>query len=154
MSVGGKVKDVLIHENRVFINTIDDGYECAIYVERDRNSERVSSGDTVWWQGERAYWTTEDEEIEECTLKRRGFSGVPWPHDVPVVEPKYLQGKFLMIHADADIHLRTLTKTKPTSRKRCSCGCNKRSTHLGRANGVGMMSGCELVVRRWVKNGY
>lgn len=60
----------------------------------------------------------------------------------------------MTIYADADVHIRTLTKTKPTSRKRCSCGCNKRSTHLGRANGVGMMSGCELVVRRWVKNGY
>lgn len=90
MSIGGEVKDVLIHDNRVFINIIDDGYECAIYVERDRNSEMVTPGDRIWWQCDNAYWTNKDEEISECRLKRRGFSGVPWPHDTPVVEPKYL----------------------------------------------------------------
>jgi hypothetical protein len=39
------------------------------------------------------------------------------------------------------------------SRRLCCCGCGKRSTHLGTANGIGMLSGCELSVRRWVKQG-
>ena len=36
--------------------------------------------------------------------------------------------------------------------RKCHCGCEKRSTHLGKANGVCLMSGCELQVRRWVRD--
>lgn len=39
------------------------------------------------------------------------------------------------------------------SRRRCQCGCNKRATHLGMANGIGLMPGCELRVKRWVRDG-
>jgi len=88
VSVGGKVIDHKIFDESVYINT-SDGSECAIYVERDMNSERVSIGDTVWWQGNSAYWTTGDEEIDECRLIRRGFSGVPYPHDKPEVKPRF-----------------------------------------------------------------
>jgi len=55
--------------------------------------------------------------------------------------------------ASAEHHERTIVKLPSTSRRRCHCGCNQRSTHYGAANGCGMMSGCELVVRRWVRNG-
>lgn len=37
------------------------------------------------------------------------------------------------------------------SRRKCHCGCGGRKTHAGMANGVCLMSGCELRVRRWVK---
>jgi len=37
------------------------------------------------------------------------------------------------------------------SLRKCPCGCGGRATHLGMANGVGLISGCELRVRRWVK---
>lgn len=37
-------------------------------------------------------------------------------------------------------------------RRKCHCGCGKMSTHSGRANGVALMSGCELTVARWVKD--
>jgi hypothetical protein len=37
-------------------------------------------------------------------------------------------------------------------RRKCSCGCGKRATHKGFANGICLMSGCELAVRRWVRN--
>lgn len=37
-------------------------------------------------------------------------------------------------------------------RRRCRCGCGRASTHRGMANGVAMMVGCELHVRRWVRN--
>lgn len=37
------------------------------------------------------------------------------------------------------------------SRRRCVCGCGRRETHAGMANGVALMTGCELRVARWVK---
>lgn len=38
------------------------------------------------------------------------------------------------------------------SRRKCHCGCNGRQTHIGIANGVGLYWGCELSVRRWVRD--
>lgn len=38
-------------------------------------------------------------------------------------------------------------------RRRCSCGCGQWATHKGVANGVALILGCELVVRRWVRDG-
>ncbi|NTG48634.1 hypothetical protein G6M04_14670 [Agrobacterium rhizogenes] len=41
--------------------------------------------------------------------------------------------------------------TEPvSSRRRCHCGCKGRITHNGMTNGVTLMNGCELHVRRWV----
>lgn len=37
-------------------------------------------------------------------------------------------------------------------RLRCTCGCKRPSTHHGMANRVALMSGCELSVRRWVRD--
>ncbi len=54
-------------------------------------------------------------------------------------------------YASEDEHKRTFKKVPSTSRKRCSCGCNQRSTHFGLANGVVLRGGCELSIRRWVK---
>lgn len=79
MSVGGKVIDIVRRTETVWINT-DDGFdECAIYVYRDTNSERVSIGDSVWWQGRSAYWSTIDGAEKETELKRYGYSGVKRP---------------------------------------------------------------------------
>lgn len=55
--------------------------------------------------------------------------------------------------ADSEIHKREIVKLNPRRRKRCPCGCGTRATHGGTANGIGMMYGCELFVRRWVKQG-
>ena len=80
MSVGGKVIDVIILKNKVYIDTIDHKDKCAIYVERDINSEKVSVNDIVWWQGKKAYWTTSDRKTHiEVTLNRIGYSGVDKP---------------------------------------------------------------------------
>jgi len=38
------------------------------------------------------------------------------------------------------------------SRCRCRCGCKGRSTHLGKCNGVALVSGCEMKCRRWAKD--
>ncbi len=40
------------------------------------------------------------------------------------------------------------------SRRKCPCGCGGRRTHAGMANGLCLMGGCEMHVRRWVRDGY
>ena len=41
----------------------------------------------------------------------------------------------------------------PNKRRKCYCGCGGRATHIGLGDGAGMMRGCELTVRRWVRDG-
>ena len=38
-------------------------------------------------------------------------------------------------------------------RRKCRCGCGGRRTHMGMANGVALTGGCELSMRRWVRDG-
>lgn len=48
-------------------------------------------------------------------------------------------------------HERYMAET-PNKRRKCHCGCEGRITHYGAANGVTLMSGCEMSVRRWVRS--
>lgn len=48
---------------------------------------------------------------------------------------------------------RAMIPVLPRSRRRCSC-CGARATHIGLGDGVALMSGCEMSVRRWVRDGY
>lgn len=45
-------------------------------------------------------------------------------------------------------------ETAIKSRRKCPCGCGGRRTHSGMANGLCLMGGCEIYVRRWVRDGY
>jgi hypothetical protein len=47
--------------------------------------------------------------------------------------------------------VRTMVALAATSRRRCSC-CNRRATHMGMGDGVGLTTGCEWLIRRWVKD--
>lgn len=50
-------------------------------------------------------------------------------------------------------HARYMVAAEKTPRRRmCGCGCRKRVTHRGMCNGVCLTEGCELQVRRWVKD--
>lgn len=49
---------------------------------------------------------------------------------------------------------RTFGAAAPTSRRRCSCGCGSRASFVGYGDGVALMMGCEISVRRWVRDGY
>jgi hypothetical protein len=40
------------------------------------------------------------------------------------------------------------------NRSRCGCGCDGKASHTGYANGLALTSGCELSMRRWVRDGY
>jgi hypothetical protein len=52
----------------------------------------------------------------------------------------------------ADAHIRYIEAMPARKRKKCRCGCERRATHLGMANGVCLVSGCEMRIRRWVKD--
>ena len=54
-------------------------------------------------------------------------------------------------HGSSITHVRYAEPAPPRSRRRCHCGCVQRATHIGKANGVALMSGCELRVARWVR---
>ena len=51
----------------------------------------------------------------------------------------------------ASDHQLYVERVLPSSRRRCLCGCENRATHLGMANGVALISGCEMAVQRWLK---
>lgn len=57
-----------------------------------------------------------------------------------------------MTVANAFTDPRTKVLAPPKSRRRCHCGCNRRATHMGQANGVTMVMGCELSIARWVQS--
>ena len=100
--VGGQVIEVCDHpteRNKIYVNVADRPHsklnECAIYVERNENSERIELGDDLWWQGRYAMWTPQanrlsDQESEakghkcgvdyDIQIPRIGFSGVNHPH--------------------------------------------------------------------------
>lgn len=50
-------------------------------------------------------------------------------------------------------HARYIAPAPSNSRRHCHCGCGRRATHLGMANGVALSMGCELSMRRWVRDG-
>lgn len=43
--------------------------------------------------------------------------------------------------------------TGPGGRHKCRC-CGRPATHTGGANGIALTSGCEMYIRRWVRDGY
>ncbi len=54
----------------------------------------------------------------------------------------------------ANEHIRySLALPKIKARRQCPCGCGNKATHAKMANGVSLGRGCELSVRRWVKEG-
>lgn len=57
-------------------------------------------------------------------------------------------------YGSATEHQRYAEQVEPRSRRRCHCGCKNRATHRGMANGVALIAGCDLYVRRWVRDGH
>lgn len=73
--VGGDVKEVLIRGDRVWVNAKCRTYndECAIWVERNDDSERIRAGDAIWWQGRHAMWTPAEHRDTPCLYLRCGI---------------------------------------------------------------------------------
>jgi hypothetical protein len=87
--VGGKVIETIILNDEVWVNARDNypprkPDECAIYVERNSDSERIAVGDSIWWQGGWAMWTPASREFADRKIPRASYSGVGRPegHDV------------------------------------------------------------------------
>jgi hypothetical protein len=73
---GGKVIHTVVMRDRVWVGT-DDGHEkCATYVERNAKSRTISEGDSLWWQGGRAYWTPKEHggntKLHDIVIPRIG----------------------------------------------------------------------------------
>lgn len=93
--VGGIVREVLWRETKIWVNVMDtyrpDSYnDCAIYVVRNEDSERIKPGDSLWWQGKFAMWTPNENRDRNSNLikcgtdydiqiPRVGYSGVAHP---------------------------------------------------------------------------
>lgn len=56
-------------------------------------------------------------------------------------------------YGSATEHRRYMESLDSGSRRRCHCGCKKRAVFRGVANGVALTTGCDLYVRRWVRDG-
>lgn len=52
---------------------------CAIYVQRNADSEQIRPGDDVWWQGKWVMWTPADRHVVDKQIPRRSYSGVKPP---------------------------------------------------------------------------
>lgn len=70
--------------NRVYVNcreVVKRGrpQTCAIYVERNGDSEQMRPGDNIWWQGKRALWTPADRRVVDKEIPRASYSGVRSP---------------------------------------------------------------------------
>lgn len=79
MSVGGKVTEVIVKDDCVYVNTHDSHSECAVFVSRCDDSEKIKVGDDLWWQGHSAYWTPASREFLDKQLSKIGYSGVDRP---------------------------------------------------------------------------
>lgn len=82
--VGGIVITTITDGDRIYINCRENikrgrPQTCAIYVEKNADSEQIRPGDSVWWQGNRAMWTPTDRRVVDKEIPRRSYSGVKSP---------------------------------------------------------------------------
>jgi hypothetical protein len=49
-------------------------------------------------------------------------------------------------------HVRYAEPVTGRGRRKCHCGCGRSASHRGMANGICLTTGCELSIRRWVKD--
>lgn len=84
--VGGMVITTITDGDRIYVNCQERGFAgrrrpdtCAIYVERNANSEQIRPGDSLWWQGKWAMWTPTDRRVVDKQIPRRSYSGVKSP---------------------------------------------------------------------------
>ncbi len=87
--IGGKVIETILLAQKVYVKVADKPYgkleTCAIYVERNGDSESIKVGDSLWWQGRVAYWNPQNSERKKCgvdfdiEIPRIGYSGVSRP---------------------------------------------------------------------------
>lgn len=80
MSAGGRVEEIIVFGDKIYIDTFDGLEYCAIYVKRDEFSKQVQLEDIVWWHAAYAIWTPADRSVRDVKLVRVGYSGVSRPN--------------------------------------------------------------------------
>jgi hypothetical protein len=90
--IGGIVTETIRLADRIWVNCVSSEEKsndhCAIYVERNSQSERIKPADSFWWQGCYALWTPYENKGKsgnrpgrDCDIRipRIGSSGVSKP---------------------------------------------------------------------------
>lgn len=80
--VGGTVVDIVkVSPTKWWVNCVEKfgthPQTCAIYL--DPRGNTIEVGDIVWWQGDKAMWTTADRARTDVQLPKLGYSGVAHP---------------------------------------------------------------------------
>lgn len=77
---GGTVLEACHHpkdKTKTYVNVGHRSYkkvqECAIYVARCAESDKIEIGDQVWWHGRFAYWTPQYNCVDALEAKERGL---------------------------------------------------------------------------------
>jgi len=79
--IGGIVTEAVVLADRVWVDCVEtcSTSKCAVYCERNTDSELIRPGDSFWWQSGRCYWTPFDKSRVDVKINKIGFSGVPRP---------------------------------------------------------------------------
>lgn len=83
--VGGIIIDLVkVSSSKWWVNCVATGLgsgagkdTCAIYL--NPSGQAIDVGDSLWWQGDYAFWTPADRSREDVRLLRIAFSGVRHP---------------------------------------------------------------------------
>lgn len=110
--IGGKIVEIIMEAERVFVNVADTTYpkdRAAIYVERNANSEAMSTGDSLWWQGRYAMWTPQSYQGRSCEHREhitcQGSAGVDYDIQIPRLSYSGIdhpEGKDVLDHTTLD----------------------------------------------------
>lgn len=80
---GGTVIETNGDYDHIEIVVEDDGEKLAIKVEVSEEARSISEGDSVWWQGRKAYWSPKSrkreyfDKVQDIALRRIGYSYKP-----------------------------------------------------------------------------
>lgn len=80
--IGGIVVKVIVLPEKVWVDCVERGTsnsKCAVYCERNADSEAIRPGDSFWWQAGNCYWTPFDKSRVEVRILKIGYSGVSNP---------------------------------------------------------------------------
>tara|TARA_R110000796_G_C14337915_1_gene409963 strand:- start:11 stop:274 length:264 start_codon:yes stop_codon:yes gene_type:complete len=81
--IGGIVKETNTIKEGVEIVVEDEGELLSVEVKVTAESRSVSEGDSIWWQGRKAYWTPRNKygriqgNASDIQLYRIGYSRIP-----------------------------------------------------------------------------